>query len=267
MRAGVVDRLEIESDLRHAIDRRQLRLHYQPTVRTADQVITGVEALVRWDHPTRGLVPPLEFIGIAEETGYIREIGSWVLDEACRQLSLWRRSPGLLDPSFQMAVNVSTHQMATSSLVDEVRATVARHGVPASALCLEITESALLHDTEEVRQNIDGLRAMGVHLALDDFGTGYSALSYLHRLPVEILKIDRSFIQHIADGTKERAIVTGMVELPTPSACGWSPRAWRRPPSCRSSAGIGCDVVQGWYIARAAVAYEVEELLTPLPVG
>ena len=266
MRATVVDRLEIESDLRHAIGRRQLRLHYQPTVRTDDQVITGVEALVRWQHPVRGLVPPLDFIGIAEETGYIREIGSWVLDEACRQLSLWRRSPGLLDPSFQMAVNVSTHQMSSRTLVDEVRDTLARHGVPATALCLEITESALLDDTQEVRENIEGLRAMGVHLALDDFGTGYSALSYLHRLPVEILKIDRSFIQHIADGTKERAIVTGMVELAHAIGMRVVAEGVETAGQLSELRRIGCDVVQGWYIARAAVANEVEDLLTPLSV-
>ena len=266
MRAGIVDRLEIESDLRHAIQRRQLRLHFQPTVRTTDQTITGTEALVRWQHPVRGLVPPLEFIGIAEETGYIREIGAWVLDEACRQLSLWRRTPGLLDESFQMAVNVSTHQMAMASLVDDVRETLARHGVPASALCLEITESALLHDTPEVRENIDGLRAIGVRLALDDFGTGYSALSYLHRLPVEILKIDRSFIQHIAEGAKERAIVTGMVELAHAIGMRVVAEGVETAGQLSELRRIGCDVVQGWYIARAAEASEVEELLAPLPV-
>ena len=266
MRAGIVDRLEIETDLRHAIQRRQLRLHFQPTVRTADQVITGVEALVRWQHPVRGLVPPLDFITVAEETGYIREIGSWVLDEACRQLALWRRTPDLLDPSFQMAVNVSTHQMSHPGLVQEVRETLARHGVPASALCLEITESALLHDTEEVRNNIEGLRATGVHLALDDFGTGYSALSYLHRLPVEILKIDRSFIQHIADGAKERAIVTGMVELAHAIGMRVVAEGVETAAQLSELRRIGCDVVQGWYIARPALAVEVEELLTPLSV-
>ena len=266
MRAGIVDRLEIESDLRHAIQRRQLRLHFQPTVRTTDQVITGAEALVRWQHPVRGLVPPLDFIGVAEETGYIREIGAWVLDEACRQLAVWRSRPGLLDDTFQMAVNVSTHQMASASLLEEVRSTLERHGVPASALCLEITESALLHDTADVRRNIEGLRAMGCHLALDDFGTGYSALSYLHRLPVEILKIDRSFIQHIADGAKERAIVTGMVELAHAIGMRVVAEGVETAGQLSELRRIGCDVVQGWYIARPAVAAEVEELLTPLSV-
>jgi diguanylate cyclase (GGDEF)-like protein len=266
MRAGIVDRLEIETDLRHAIQRHQLRLHFQPTVRTTDQVITGAEALVRWQHPVRGLVPPLDFIPVAEETGYIREIGSWVLDEACRQLAEWRMTPGLLDESFQMAVNVSTHQMATATLVAEVRATLARHGVPASALCLEITESALLHDTEDVRRNIEGLRAMGVHLALDDFGTGYSALSYLHRLPVEILKIDRSFIQHIAEGAKERAIVTGMVELAHAIGMRVVAEGVETAGQLSELRRIGCDVVQGWYIARPAIAAEVEELMAPLSV-
>ena len=266
MREGVVDRLEIESDLRHAIARRQLRLHFQPTVRTTDQVITGAEALVRWKHPVRGLVPPLDFIGIAEETGYIREIGAWVLDESCRQLAAWRARPGFLDESFQIAVNVSTHQMSSATLVDEVTAVLARHGVPASALCLEITESALLQDTQVVQENIDGLRALGVHLALDDFGTGYSALSYLHRLPVEILKIDRSFIKHIADGAKERAIVTGMVELAHAIGMRVVAEGVETAGQLSELRRIGCDVVQGWYIARPAPAEEVAELLEPLPV-
>ena len=266
MRDGIVDRLEIESDLRHAIARRQLRIHFQPTVRTTDQVITGVEALVRWKHPVRGLVPPLEFIGIAEETGYIREIGAWVLDESCRQLAAWRARPGLLEDGFQMAVNVSTHQMSRADLVDEVASILLRHAVPASALCLEITESALLQDTQIVRQNIEGLRGLGVHLALDDFGTGYSALSYLHRLPVEILKIDRSFIKHIADGAKERAIVIGMVELAHAIGMRVVAEGVETAAQLSELRRIGCDVVQGWYIARPAPAEEVEELLEPLPV-
>ncbi|HUP84162.1 MAG TPA: bifunctional diguanylate cyclase/phosphodiesterase [Acidimicrobiales bacterium] len=267
MRAGIVDRLEIESDLRHAIGRGQLRLHYQPTVRTTDQVITGVEALVRWQHPTRGLVPPMEFIGVAEETGYIREIGAWVLDEACRQLAEWRRSPGLLDPSFQMAVNVSTHQMSNPGLVAEVRATLDQHGVPANALCLEITESALLHDTVEVRSNIEGLRKQGIHLALDDFGTGYSALSYLHRLPVEVLKIDRSFIADIAEGAKELAIVTGTVELAHAIGMRVVAEGVETAAQLSQLRSIGCDTVQGWYIARPATADDVLEMLSLLPVA
>jgi diguanylate cyclase (GGDEF)-like protein len=266
MRAGVVDRLEIESDLRHAIERDELRLHFQPTVRTADQVIIGTEALVRWQHPTRGLVPPLDFIGIAEETGYIREIGAWVLDEACRQLAEWRRVPGMLDTGFQMAVNLSTRQISDPGLVASVRATLGRHGIPASALCLEITESALLHDTEDVRTNIEGLRSMGVHLALDDFGTGYSALSYLHRLPVEILKIDRSFIQHICSGAKERAIVTGMIELAHAIGMHVVAEGVETAAQLSELRRIGCDIVQGWYVAHPAPADEVEELLSLLPV-
>ena len=267
MRAGIVDRLAIETDLRHAIERLQLRLHYQPTVRTTDQAIIGAEALVRWQHPERGLVPPLDFIGIAEETGYIREIGAWVLDEACRQLAEWRRVPDLLDDGFQMAVNLSTHQMANVHLLEEIGSTLARHNVPASALCLEITESALLHDTVDVRNNIEGLRRAGFHLALDDFGTGYSALSYLHRLPVEILKIDRSFISHISDGSKERAIVTGMIELAHAIGMRVVAEGVETAAQLSELREMGCDVVQGWYIARPAPADELVELLAPLSIG
>jgi diguanylate cyclase (GGDEF)-like protein len=262
MRRGIVDRLETESDLRHAIARHQLELHYQPEVRTEDQTIIGAEALVRWRHPERGLVPPDQFIGIAEETGYIREIGAWVLDEACRQLAEWRRVPGLLAPGFQMAVNVSTHQLANVHLVDEVLATLLRRGVPASALCLEITESALLRDTDDVRSNIEGLRAAGIHLALDDFGTGYSALSYLHRLPVEILKVDRSFIGHIADGTKERAIVTGMIELAHAIGMRVVAEGVETAAQLSELRRMGCDIVQGYYLARPAPAEDLGALLS-----
>jgi diguanylate cyclase (GGDEF)-like protein len=262
MRRGIVDRLETESDLRHAIARHQLELHYQPEVRTEDQTIIGAEALVRWRHPERGLVAPDQFIAIAEETGYIREIGAWVLDEACRQLAEWRDVPGLLAPGFQMAVNVSTHQLANVHLVDEVLATLLRRGVPASALCLEITESALLHDTDEVRRNIEGLQAAGIHLALDDFGTGYSALSYLHRLPVEILKIDRSFIGHIAEGSKERAIVTGMIELSHAIGMRVVAEGVETAGQLSELRRMGCDVVQGYYLAKPQPAADVLALLS-----
>src|SRR5689334_19270628 len=194
------------------------------------------------------------FIGIAEETGYIREIGAWVLDEACRQLAEWRDVPGLLAPGFSMAVNVSTHQLANVHLVDEVLSTLLRRGVPASAVCLEITESALLHDTEDVRRNIEGLQAAGIKLALDDFGTGYSALSYLHRLPVEILKIDRSFIGHIADGSKERAIVTGMIELAHAIGMRVVAEGVETAAQLAELQRMGCDVVQGYYLAKPSPA-------------
>jgi diguanylate cyclase (GGDEF)-like protein len=262
MRRGIVDRLETESDLRHAIARHQLELHYQPTVRTDDLTIVGAEALVRWRHPERGLVPPDQFIGIAEETGYIREIGAWVLDEACRQVAEWRRVPGLLAPGFSVAVNVSTHQLSNVHLVDEVLSTLMRRGVPASALTLEITESALLHDTEDVRRNIEGLQAAGIKLALDDFGTGYSALSYLHRLPVEILKIDRSFIGHIADGSKERAIVTGMIELAHAIGMRVVAEGVETAAQLTELRRMGCDVVQGYYLAMPAPAEDVRALLS-----
>jgi diguanylate cyclase (GGDEF)-like protein len=265
MRSQAVDRLQIESDLRRAIERDELRLHYQPIVRTSDLRVVGTEALVRWQHPDRGLVPPLDFITVAEETGFIREIGLWVLDEACRQLAEWRAQPGLLGEGFEMAVNLSAHQVNDPDLVRDVMAIVERHGVPTDALCLEITESALLQDTEIVRTNVERLRECGLHLALDDFGTGYSALSYLHRLPVEILKIDRSFVQHLGHSGRERAIVTGMIELAHALGMRVVGEGVEDARQLAELQQLGCDVVQGWYISKPARAVDIEQMLAFLP--
>jgi diguanylate cyclase (GGDEF)-like protein len=192
MRTRVLERIGLEKDLEHALDRDELELHYQPVVSVADGSITGAEALLRWHHPNRGLVAPLDFVPIAEETGLILPIGEWVLHTACRQLADWLHAHAC--PSdFNIAVNLSPKQL-TAELPHQVADSVSHTGINPASLSIEITESLLIDDAQSPVQLLRALKAVGVHLVLDDFGTGYSSLSYLHRFALDSLKLDRSFI-------------------------------------------------------------------------
>ncbi len=186
-----VHRLGIERELRHALERDELRLHYQPQVDTAGGQLCGAEALVRWQHPRRGLLGPNEFIGVAEESGLIVRLGDWVLREALRQLAAWRRAALWLP---RLSVNVSSLQLRHSDLCAEVAGALESSGIEAGALCLELTESAVIDSGPQVGETVAAIKRLGVQLALDDFGTGYSSLTYLQRLPIDELKIDRSFV-------------------------------------------------------------------------
>ena len=261
-RARAVARLEIESQLRHAVERGELRLVYQPTLDASSQRVVGAEALVRWAHPSRGMVSPLDFIPVAEETGIISAIGAWVLDEACRQVAVWRNRTGFLDDDFRMAINLSPHQINDATLVEQVLASLARHRVPVDAICLEITESALLMDTDVVARNIRRLHEAGIELALDDFGTGYSSVSYLHRLPVKVLKIDRSFIARVGAGAREDAIVTGLVDLAHTLGMTVVAEGVETASQLAVVQDIGCDRVQGFYFAKPSSALQFEELVS-----
>ncbi len=190
MRAALLERLEMQAHLQTALDRHELVLHYQPIVELDTGRSTGVEALLRWTHPDRGAVPPSDFIPIAEVTGAIVPIGRWVLQTACQQIARWR----LVDPRLTMNVNVSAHQLRDPGFPQDVRRALDASGLPGAALILEITESVLLEDDDQTLDSLRALKDLGVAVALDDFGTGYSALGYLRRFPVDILKIDRSFV-------------------------------------------------------------------------
>ncbi|MBS3942253.1 MAG: EAL domain-containing protein, partial [Actinobacteria bacterium] len=212
MHVRVVERLELEADLAMALGRQQLEVHYQPIVALSDQRITSYEALLRWNHPTRGLVGPNRFIPLAERSGLIVPIGRFVLREACRQVAAWRRDlPGAED--LTVSVNVSMHQLTACDLVAEVAAALADAGLPAPALTLELTESALARDTEATIATLKRLKQLGVRIAIDDFGTGYSSLAYLHRFPVDVLKIDRSFVTSVASGRQSPALARAIVDL------------------------------------------------------
>jgi len=198
MRASVMARLQLETDLHRALERGELRNFYQPIVALASGEIAGFEALLRWQHPTRGLLGPIEFIPVAEETGLIRELGWWNLREACRQISEWRG--GLIaQRRLTISVNLSAKQFLQPNLVEDIRKLLIELALPPEALKLEITESTVMADPSAAVEMLQQIKSLGIHLAIDDFGTGYSSLSYLHRFPLDTLKIDRSFISGMGD--------------------------------------------------------------------
>jgi EAL domain-containing protein (putative c-di-GMP-specific phosphodiesterase class I) len=207
MQADVKARVELDRDLRQAVERAELYVAYQPIVDLATRRIVGVEALARWAHPTRGVIPPMEFIPVAEANGMIIEIGKFVLREACRNAQIWRQSR----EDFSLSVNLSARQL-NESLVATILEILAETGLEPSALVLEITESMLIDQTAEPLGVLQTLRRHGISLAIDDFGTGYSSLSYLHRFPVDILKVDRSFIQLLGT-TQEPGLARSIVRL------------------------------------------------------
>jgi diguanylate cyclase (GGDEF)-like protein/PAS domain S-box-containing protein len=212
MQARADARLELETGLRQALDRGELRIHFQPILALDDGRISGFEALVRWARPGHGLVSPSEFVPVAEDTGLIVPLGHWVLTEACRRLRMWQtRYPHAADLS--VSVNVSPRQLRHPSFVADVARIIHASRLHPECVTLEITESALVQDAEETTRVLHELKAIGVQLAIDDFGTGYSSLSYLQRLPVDTLKIDRSFVNGLGESERDDAIVRGILEL------------------------------------------------------
>jgi diguanylate cyclase (GGDEF)-like protein len=210
MNANVHEQLQLMHDLRAALGRHELILQYQPKFTAPNGPIVGVEALVRWLHPTRGLIAPDQFIPLAEKTGLIMPIGEWVLDEACRQIREWRNSSSR---DWTMAVNLSAVQFRHASLIQTVRETLERHALEPRYLTLEVTESTAMHDADASLRILQQLHDMGVRISIDDFGTGYSSLLYLKRLPASELKIDRGFIRELARDTEDAAIVSAIVAL------------------------------------------------------
>jgi diguanylate cyclase (GGDEF)-like protein/PAS domain S-box-containing protein len=210
MNRQALERQSLEGSLRHAIERGEFLLHYQPKVNLFTGQITGVEALIRWQQSDRGLVPPSQFVPIAEDCGLILPIGRWVLREACRQARAWQCA-GL--PRLPIAVNVSAVEFRDQGFVDGVRAVLSETGLEARCLELELTERVLMEDAESTAAVLQELKMMGVHLAVDDFGTGYSSLSYLRQFPIDILKIDRSFVQQITDDSEDSLIVSAIINM------------------------------------------------------
>jgi EAL domain-containing protein (putative c-di-GMP-specific phosphodiesterase class I) len=202
--------LQLLHDLRQAQGRHELVLYYQPKYNTQDGAMIGAEALVRWNHPTRGLVPPGDFIPLAEKTGLIFQIGEWVLNEACRQMSAWRDA-GHTD--WAISVNLSALQFNHPKLIDMVREVLAQHSLEPRYLTLEITESTAMRDADTSLVILEQLHHMGVRISIDDFGTGYSSLLYLKRLPASELKIDRGFVRDLTHDTEDAAIIAAIVAL------------------------------------------------------
>jgi EAL domain-containing protein (putative c-di-GMP-specific phosphodiesterase class I) len=253
-------RLEIETDLRHALDRGEFVLHYQPIVDLASGRIEELEALIRWQHPRRGIVPPNEFIPIAEETGLIVPVGRWVLEQACLQGAAWQRqlAPG---ERVRVSVNVSARQFQQAGWADEVARALLGTGFEAGQLVLEITESVLMEDTETTSLRLAELRALGVRIAIDDFGTGYSSLGYLRQFPFDILKVDKSFIDGVSEGPHESALARAVIKLAATLkmdavAEGVSTR--RQVATLRR---LRCRFAQGYYFARPQPAEAIDGLL------
>jgi len=253
MNAAAAERLTLERELRAAVQNRQFELHYQPQVVAASGRLCGVEALVRWRHPELGLVPPDKFIPIAEETGLIEAIGAWVLEEACRQLGEWRRA-GIGD--LQMAVNLSARQLRAADLVATVRELIARHGLGEGDLELEITESVAMAEPSAAIDRLHALRALGVRLAIDDFGTGYSSLAYLKRLPIQTLKLDRTFVRDIETDPNDAAISAASLALAKSLGLQVVAEGVENAAQRDFLASRGCDVLQGYLFGKPAPAGE-----------
>jgi diguanylate cyclase (GGDEF)-like protein len=259
MSAATMERVELENDLRRALERGELRLHYQPLVDLASDRIVGLEALVRWQHPTRGLVPPLSFIPLAEETGLIIPLGQWVLETACRQARAWR---DLLPGSdLVMSVNLSARQFVQPNLVAQVADILEETGLPAHLLELEITETVLMDQTEAGTLALRALRELGVQLVLDDFGTGYSSLSYLKHLPLDTIKIDRSFVNGLEDDDANLPIVQAVIALAHGLGIGVVAEGIETAAQRARLRNLVCDRGQGYYYARPQPPEEVGRLL------
>jgi diguanylate cyclase (GGDEF)-like protein len=241
-----LEQIEMQRDLRHAIARNELELYFQPKLRADDNALAGVEALLRWTHPQRGMVSPAMFIPVAERFGLIGELGMWVLNEACRHIRMWHEA-GLNIP---VAVNLSAHQLRQPDLELRVRDALRTHRVPPRMLILEITESTAMDDIEASLRVFDMLDQIGVHLSIDDFGTGYSSLSYLRRLPARQLKIDRSFVKDLASSLDAQAIVEAVVRLSHALGLKVVAEGVETAQQAQILARLQCDELQGFLFAR-----------------
>jgi diguanylate cyclase (GGDEF)-like protein len=256
-----LDLFATEQALRLAVRRGELCLHYPPEVVLSTGRILGVEALVRWRHPERGLVSPAEFIPIAEESGLIVPIGEWVLQEACAQLAAWRATDSV-PGGFRVAVNVSSRQLSDPGLAGLVSAALVTSGLPAAALCLEITESALVQDAAIARANLDAIKRLGVEVALDDFGVGFSSLSRIRDLPpVDIIKIDRSFTAGIERNSSDGAVITAILSLASQLGISVVAEGIECEAQLETLRTLGCDIGQGFLFSRPQPPGEIAPLL------
>jgi diguanylate cyclase (GGDEF)-like protein len=259
MRARLLERLELTGGFRGSLERSEFFLNYQPIFSLGDRRLWGFEALARWQHPARGLVAPIDFIPVAEETGFIVPLGRWVLVEACEQLAEWTSLTG---GPLTLAVNLSRRQLVSPHLVDDVRSALALSGIAPEQLVLEITESVLMDNPEQATAALSELRAIGTQIAVDDFGTGYSSLSHLQRFPVDVLKIDKSFIDAL-DGSDpgSSALVTAIIGLARSLHLGVVAEGIERADQLEQLIRFGCDYAQGYLLARPLDGHGVRVLI------
>jgi EAL domain-containing protein (putative c-di-GMP-specific phosphodiesterase class I) len=240
-------RFYLEADLRHALEREELRLVYQPLIAFADGRVTGWEALLRWHHPTRGLISPCEFIPLAEETGLIIPIGLWVIQEACRQAQAWTELRG--EP-FEISVNVSMRQFQQRDLVAGVAEVLKVTGLDPAYLKLEITESVMMKEPRATSELLEHLRQLGARLVIDDFGTGYSSLAYLKQFQVDTLKIDKAFVDGLASDPQDVSIVGAIIQLAASFRMKVTAEGIETLEQARILRDLGCDLAQGYFFAR-----------------
>jgi EAL domain-containing protein (putative c-di-GMP-specific phosphodiesterase class I) len=258
MHKEAVRRLSLETDLRRAVARDELVLHYQPILTLSSQRVAGVEALVRWRRNGK-LVSPAEFIAIAEETNLIVAIGRWVLEESCRQMARWQRIFPALD-SLAIGINISRRQLSSDDLVADLERVLKETGIKPASIILEVTESAIMEDPETAKQTMDRLKLTGVNLAMDDFGTGYSSLSCLRRFAIDLLKIDRSFIQKISD-RRDASVVRTIVDLAQNLDMKVIAEGVETREQLLFLESCRCDMAQGYLIAKPLVVDDAEAFL------
>jgi diguanylate cyclase (GGDEF)-like protein len=280
MNSAALERLQLEGELRHAIENHEFRLHYQPQVDFHGTII-AVEALIRWQHPRLGLIPPGRFIPIAEQSGLILKLGDWVLREACRQLQAWRNRPNL--SRLRIAVNVSALQFKQNDFVEDVKRILGETQTDPSHLELELTESLLMHNTPEEAEKVAAVRRTGVLLAIDDFGTGYASLSYLHRLPIDTLKIDRAFVEaidvdlptggeycilesHAATGSRT-AVIRAILSMGRSLGINVLAEGVETPAQRDFLIRHGCEMMQGYLFSRPVPVEEIERKLELAPLA
>jgi EAL domain-containing protein (putative c-di-GMP-specific phosphodiesterase class I) len=258
MNARALERLSLERSLRRALERDELRLHYQPQYDLANGRVVGVEALIRWQHPEEGLISPGRFMPFAEETGLILPIGAWVLERACWQNREWQ-SAGL--PALRMSVNISALQFRQPGFAETVRHALLVSGLDARYLELEVTESVIMHDAERVTAALAELKRMGLELAIDDFGTGYSSLSYLKRFPIDRLKIDQSFVRDIPSDGEDAAIISAIIGLTRNLGLRTIAEGVETNEQLEFLREQGCDEVQGYLLSRPLTPEACAQLL------
>ncbi|MFC4063707.1 putative bifunctional diguanylate cyclase/phosphodiesterase [Actinoplanes subglobosus] len=262
MRESFQRHLEMEADLRRAVLRHEFQLRFQPIVRLATREISGLEALVRWQHPERGMIPPLDFIPLAEETGMIVPIGEWVLREACRQAARWNEQRGAGQP-LTVSVNLSAVQLDRTDLPQLVGSALSDSGLPARCLVIELTESLLVDHRQETLERLHAIKDLGVRLAIDDFGTGYSSLAYLRRFPVDIIKIDKSFVDDVGDVPAAAALTLGIIQLGQALQLSTVAEGIEDAGQLSELADGNCELGQGYYFAEPLTSEAMQALLFP----
>jgi diguanylate cyclase (GGDEF)-like protein len=258
MHAEVVDRLALESELRHAVTRGELELHFQPAFTLNSGEVLGVEALVRWNHPERGQLPPGMFIALAEESGLILPVGRWVLNEACRNASMWQER----FPNLQVAINLSAWQLEQPDIVEEVASVIARWNLPPRTLVLELTETLLMHDTETTIAKLHALKDLDLRLAIDDFGTGYSSLQYLQRFPIDVLKIPKPFVDELVDDDNPGVLASMILDLCHRLGLGTVAEGIESEKQASRLRELGCPWGQGFLYAKPMPVEDLMEFLS-----